>query len=330
VSIRDNTPGVFELPFENANKPSEPFLGTRRGRSDAQRDVEFARRNMLPKILALVMIVATMFSAGLQIDLDRLRATLKNYRLLLRALILNFVVLPAVGLLLVRLFHIQGPVATGILLMSMAPGVPFLVNSAGRKQGGSLSFVLEIAFLFSAFSVVTIPITAELLLPADTIAAFPAQKFLTTLLAFQLLPLIAGALLAPRLTAGVIEKAVRILHVVFLVAVAALAILVFGKVVSSVTAVYGYGQLLVIALIGVFALAAGWLLGGPNREYRRTLSIATLMRNIGLCTLIGSSAAFVGTLVVPTIMAYFVVTFVLSIPVRVVLARTTAKAAAAA
>jgi hypothetical protein len=53
------------------------------------------------------------------------------------------------------------------------------------------------------------------------------------------------------------------------------------------------------------------------------------MRYIGLCTLIGTGETFAGTLVVPTIIAYFVVTFVLSIPIRIFLQRSTAKAAVA-
>ena len=88
------------------------------------------------------------------------------------------------------------------------------------------------------------------------------------------------------------------------------------------TAVYGFGQLVIIAIIGLFALGMGWIFGGPDREYRRTLSIATLMRNIGLCTLIGTGETFAGTLVAPTIIAYFVVTFALSIPIRMYLQRS--------
>ena len=278
------------------------------------------------KILALIMIVGTMFSSGLQLDRQQLVKTLRQYGLLGRALLANFVLLPAFAYLVVRAFHVNEDVATGILLMSMAPGVPFLVNAGGRKQGGSLAFALTITFFFAALSVVTIPITVGLLLPADELSHSPGDHFLMTLVVFQLLPLIAGALVAPRLSGTAVEKFVKALNLIFIAAAVVLVVLLFAKVVASVTAVFGFGQIAIIALVGLFAAAAGWLLGGPDRAYRRTLSIATLLRNIGLCVLIGTSQ-YPNSLVVPTVIAYFVITFCLSIPIRIYLQRTSALAA---
>jgi BASS family bile acid:Na+ symporter len=266
-----------------------------------------------------------MLGAGLQVNLQHVAATLRNYNLLLKALIANFVLVPVFAWLLISGFHVQEEVSIGILLMAMSPGVPFLVNSAGRKQGGSLAFVLVIAFLFSALSVLTIPITAALLLPHDL--NVPAVKFLTTLLGFQLLPLIVGAVIGPRLSEKTEDAAIRILHVLFLLATLALVVLVGPKLISSVASVYGFGQLAIIAAIGLFALAVGWLLGGPDRTYRRTLSIGTLMRNIGLCALIGTSD-FADTLVVPAVISYFVITFILSLPLRFYYKRTSDAVAA--
>jgi bile acid:Na+ symporter, BASS family len=280
------------------------------------------------QLVALVMIVSTMLGAGLQVDWEKLKGTARSYGLLARALLANFILVPLFAWLLVTGLHVEGDVSIGILLMAMAPGVPFLVNSAGRKQGGSLSFALEIAFLFSALSILTIPLTAELLLPADALAAVPAQKFLTTLVLFQLVPLVAGALLAPRLEASLVARSVKALHWIFLVATIVLIVLIFPKVVSSIASVYGLGHLLEIAAVGLFSAVAGWFLGGPERTYRRTLSIATLMRNIGLCALIGESS-FADTLVVPTVIAYTLITFALSLPFRVYYQRTAKSAAPA-
>ena len=281
----------------------------------------------LPKLLALIMIVSTMLGAGLQVHRQHLIETMKNYGLLAKALVANFVLVPLFAYALVRGFHVGPEVSTGILLMAMAPGVPFLVNSAGRTQGGSLAFALEIAFLFSALSVVTIPVTASLLLSSEELAGLPASQFLTTLVLFQLVPLVIGVLIAPRLKASVAERIVKVLHIVFLVAVAVLIVVLAAKVWQSISSIYGFGHLLVIAAIGVFALCVGWLLGGPDRMHRRTLSVATLMRNIGLCALIGTSQ-FAGTLVVPAILTYFVITFILSLPIRMYYQRTRQSAAA--
>ncbi|MEO6835986.1 MAG: hypothetical protein ABI231_08780, partial [Candidatus Tumulicola sp.] len=101
----------------------------------------------LPKIVALVMVVSTMLGAGLLIDRQHLVETLRQYGLLARAFAANFLLVPLCAVLLVRFFHVETGVSTGIVLMAMAPGVPFLVNSAGRAGGGSLSFAITISFV---------------------------------------------------------------------------------------------------------------------------------------------------------------------------------------
>jgi bile acid:Na+ symporter, BASS family len=283
----------------------------------------------LPKVLALVMILATMFGAGLQVDRAHLVATLRNYGLLARALLANFVLVPFVAVVLVRALHVDAGFAIGIVLMAMAPGVPFLANSAGRDGGGSLSFALTIAFCFAALSVVTIPITIALVLPNSDVAHVPVTKFLTTLVVFQLAPLLAGALIGPRLAAPVMEKLAKISHWIFLAAALGFLVLIFPLLVQSVSRVYGFGHLWIIVAVCVFSILAGWLLGGPDERYRRTLSIATLIRNVGLCLLIGTDKAFTGTLVVPTIFSYVLISFALSVPVRVMFKRTKARVAGA-
>jgi hypothetical protein len=229
------------------------------------------------------------------------------------------------AILLVRFFHVERGVAIGIVLMSMAPGVPFLVNAAGRAKGGSLSFAITISFCFTALSVITIPLTIaliNLIVPSAPVPPVPALKFLTTLVVFQLVPLVLGALIASRLAPSMAEKVVKALHILFVLAALVLVVLIFKTIVGSVSAVYGHGNLFIIAAIGVFSILFGWLLGGPDSQYRRTLAIATLLRNIGLCVLIGTQTIFEGTLVLPTIFAYFVITFILSLPIRVYFTRT--------
>ena len=284
---------------------------------------------MLPKILALIMIVSVMLGAGLQIDRERLVETLRQYGLLSKALLANFILVPLAAIVLVKLIHPDTGFAIGIVLMSMAPGVPFLANSAGRAGGGSLSFALTIAFCFAALSVITIPITIALVPPPTDAAHVPIVKFLTTLVGFQLVPLVVGALIGPRLTAPVIQKIVKVTRLLFFAATLVFVVLIFPQLVDSVSKVYGFGHLLIILCVAIFSVGIGWLLGGPRREYRRTLSIATLMRNIGLCTLIGTDPVFANTLVLPTIFTYFIITFVVSLPVRIFFKRTKEEPAAA-
>jgi len=244
--------------------------------------------------------------------------------LLGRALLVNFVVVPLLAFGLLRAFNVNAAVSIGIMLMAMAPGVPFLVTAAGRDQGGSLAFTLEIALLFSALSVVTLPLTAALLLPPEILTRLPVLKVIGPLVVVQLLPVIAAIAFAPRLKPETAKKAGQLLHIVFLAAATILVILLAPKIGASIAAVYGFGNLLVIAAIGVLAAAAGWLCAGRDRQFRRTLSVASLLRNVGMCMLIGTAAFPADSLVVPSIIAYFVVPFAISIPLRMYYKRTSA------
>src|SRR5215469_3854337 len=114
------------------------------------------------KIATIVMLVSIMLSAGLEINREHLMAVLRNYGLIARALLANFIIVPLLAVLVARFLHLDGYVAVGFLLMAIAPGVPFLVRAAGRKPGGSLGFAAALAFLMPAISIVTIPLTARL------------------------------------------------------------------------------------------------------------------------------------------------------------------------
>ncbi len=281
---------------------------------------------LIVKVLGFVLLVTTMFGAGLTVDLSRLRAVLNEYGLLARAFLANFVLLPAFAVIVVRAMHVDPMVAAGIVLMSMAPGVPFLVNSAGRKQGGSMAFALTISFVFPAISVLTIPLTIALLSPQGYDVAVPYAKVLAQLAATQLVPLIVGAWLATRLSEPAIEKTDRITRIIFIIAAIAAAVVLLPKLAGYLTSIAGYGHLAVMAIVALFAAAAGWLLGGADVAYRRTLSIATLMRNVGLCLSI-ATAAFPDSLVVSSVLSYFIIAFVVSMPIRIFYARSEKKPA---
>jgi BASS family bile acid:Na+ symporter len=56
----------------------------------------------------------------------------------------------------------------------------------------------------------------------------------------------------------------------------------------------------------IASLVAGWLLGGPERELRKTLAIVTSVRNAGVGMVIASSS-FPGTPALTAVLAYAIV-----------------------
>ncbi|MFY9718386.1 MAG: bile acid:sodium symporter, partial [Candidatus Cybelea sp.] len=241
----------------------------------------------------------------LQVDREELGAIFKNASLLIRALLANVVLVPAFAVLLVRVFHLKDPIAIGLLLMAICPGVPFVVLGGGVKKGGSLGFAVALAFILPAVSVLTVPLTARLLLSGETAVA--TENIVISLVLFQLLPLLVGMLVKARLPA----IAARLVKPVGLVCVAVILVVLvaLAKIwFTSVTAVYGSLGILAMLTLVILSLLTGWILGGPDRSHRRTLGVGTALRNPGLAALIATTN-FSG-IAEAAVMTYLLVQFV--------------------
>jgi predicted Na+-dependent transporter len=279
------------------------------------------------------MLISVMLNAGLEINREHLMAALKNGGLILRALLANFIIVPIFGVILARLFRLDEYVAIGFLLMALAPGVPFLVKAAGRQSGGSLGFAAALAFIMPALSIVTIPLTAHFIFAAGFIASpdaagtIPSARIIVTLVTFQLVPLLVGLLIADRASA-LAAKLRRPLMLLFFVAVIVLLGMLSPALVKAVSSVYGSHAMLAALALVLLSVGTGWILGGPQVHYRRTLSIATVLRNIGTSAVI-ATAIFPKTLVAPTVLTYFLVQLIISLVVRVYFHRAATRAAAA-
>jgi bile acid:Na+ symporter, BASS family len=260
------------------------------------------------RLLAAIMLVSLTFGSGLQVNRDHLFAVLKKGWLLAGALIANFIIVPALGVLLAKALHLPPAIATGFLLMAIAPGVPFVLMQV-RKKGGSLGLAVELALFLPLISVVTVPLTAALVLPSAAEAHLPISRFVTTLLLFQVVPLLLGIAVGHRAPAAAARLG-RPIEIIFFVAVVILIVLLVPTIVKDVASIYGSGGMWAAFCLVVLSLITGWLLGGPAREMRRVLAIGTALRNIGLCALVATTS-FKDPDVAATVIVYFLIQFVL-------------------
>lgn len=271
------------------------------------------------KIIVVLLLISLMLQSGLQVNRAHLNLVLKNYALLGKALLANFILVPLAAVLIVRTFHLDEFIAIGILLMAIAPGVPFLPLAAGKKAGGSLGFAVTLAFILPLISIATIPITARLVFPPDTLGHIPFGPTLVTLVLFELVPLLIGMVVAER-APDVAGKLLRPLTLAVGLILVALLIVVAPAIGKAVATVYGTSGLISALLTIVVSAALGWLLGGPETPFRNTLSIGTMLRNIGVGSLIATTN-FAGTPVVAMVVSYFIIQVVVNVILHRVLAR---------
>jgi BASS family bile acid:Na+ symporter len=279
----------------------------------------------MEKLGVAIFLIAFMLLAGLMCDYHELIEAFRGGFRVGRILVANFIVVPLLAVIVVRLFALDDFVATGILLMAIAPGVPFLPMIAGAKKGGSAGLATGLAVVLPALSIVTVPITIPFILPAGAAEHIRFAPFIINLVLLQLLPLCIGLAIRARLA-----KATPMLRkvVIGVLAVAGLAVLYFvvpamGK---AFTEVFGTRGLMATLLIVILSGFAGWALGGKTPEYRRTITISTIMRNFGLALLIAGQN-FEGTVVSAAVLAYFVIQFIVANVLGTVLKRRDAKLA---
>jgi BASS family bile acid:Na+ symporter len=139
--------------------------------------------------LVLVFTVANLATIGLQVSIPRVMKTVRSAQFLALVLVWGWVVGPALGYLITRIFPLAEPYAMVLLLTSLAPCAPFLPPMIAKARGD-----VEFAGAFipvAAFgTVVFMPLVAPLMIQGLTLSAVALAK---PLVATVLIPLLIGA-----------------------------------------------------------------------------------------------------------------------------------------
>ena len=89
----------------------------------------------LTHLLVLALVVSTMLGIGLMITVRDISVSLHDRRWLVRALLANFVVLPAIAFGVSRLLELDPVLTASLLVLATAPGGPVLVKWATLAKG---------------------------------------------------------------------------------------------------------------------------------------------------------------------------------------------------
>ncbi|HEX3152314.1 MAG TPA: bile acid:sodium symporter [Gemmataceae bacterium] len=240
---------------------------------------------VVAKGTVLVFVVACMAAAGLGLGVRDLVAPLSRARLVVLALVANFVVAPAVAYGLTRLIALEQPYAIGLLLLGGAAGAPFLPKLAQLARG-DMAFSVGLMLLLTVGSVVFMPVVLPLLVPG--LSPDP-WAILRPLLFTMLIPITAGMIIKARS-----ERWATRLRMVFvpfanLSMVVAVALLI-GLNFDAMIGTLGSGALATGILFVTFSLIVGYAAGGPERRTRSVLGLGTGQRNVAAALLIATQS----------------------------------------
>ena len=265
-------------------------------------------------VAMLIFVVFSMLAMGTGLTLARITEPLRNVRLVLLALLANFVLMPIGAEALAKALRLDEPFEVGLLLLGCAAGGPFLPKLAERAKGDP-AFAVGTMVLLMVVTVGYLPIVLPLLLPGVTVDPWPIARFLVLLM---LLPLAAGLALNA-LYASLAARVKPILDWISNVSVILLVLLITAANIDKILKVFGTYGILAGLLLTAFGVGIGWLLGGRNVETKRVMALGTGQRN-GAAALVVGSQSFDDPKVVVMVVVIAVVGLIIFMPLSRALA----------
>jgi BASS family bile acid:Na+ symporter len=237
----------------------------------------------LVQVSALVFVLASMLAMGLSLTIPQIIAPLKNLRLVLVALALNFIAVPLLAWGIQAVMNLDQDLYTGLVLVATAAGAPFLPKLAQMAKG-DVAFSVGLMTLLMVLTVVYMPLVLPLFLSDVEVSAWDIASSLITMM---LLPLGIGLLMKARWpgTADTLQP-----HMSQASTYAILFLVVGGIILSwsDIVDLVGTGGLLAAVVFLLVALGLGYVSGGSDPATRSVLGLGTAQRNLSAALVVGA------------------------------------------
>lgn len=241
---------------------------------------------LLEKLALFAFLVSSMLGAGLRLTLGALITPLRQQRLVLTALGLNFVFAPAFAWLLTRLIPLQHGHAVALLLLGGAAGAPFLPKLA-ESAHGDLAFAVSLMALLTGGTILFMPLALPFL-----ISGLRAEPWLIArpLLVFIVLPLVLGMVIR-RLVKSLAELIAPALTAISNASLILLCLLLVTLNLGVLLGVVGSGAIIaaIVYVAGLFFVT--FLLEGNQSPLGNIMALGTSSRNFG-AALIPAAVSF--------------------------------------
>jgi len=270
----------------------------------------------LADLIILVLrasIVGMVFALGLGVAPRDLFHLFGRPGLLVRSLVSVFVVMLVAAVVVATAADLHRPVKIVLVFLAVAP-IPPLLPSKQTKAGGEASYAYGLLVAASLFAVLWIPFVVKVLSGMFGLSlSVPTPSLLGIIGVMILAPLAAGALVgryAPAFAERVQAPISRLASLVLLVG---LALMVF-KAWRPMLAEIGDGTLIALAGFVLVGLVSGELLGGPHREDRSVLAIASSCRHPGIALALANLNFPEEKTVLAVMLLYLIVSALVTLP----------------
>jgi predicted Na+-dependent transporter len=259
-------------------------------------------------ISGLTFVVASMLGTGLSLSMAQIIQPLKNARLVILALLANFVLVPLLAYVITLLLPLDQSLQIGLIVLATTAGAPFLVKEVAAAKG-NLSLGVGLMFLLMIVTIVYVPIVLPLLLPGVEVNPWDIAK---SLIVTMLIPLVLGLMYRSHSPEGAGHWA-PLMNKVSGVALLIMLVTGVGINISNIIDLIGSFGFLALIIFVFGCLLIGMLLGGRDPAVRSVLGLGTAQRNVAAAILV-ASLNFPGTMTLPFVLVASIILPLILIP----------------
>ena len=235
-------------------------------------------------LAVLIFIITSMLGMGFSLTIPQIMTPLRNTRLVVMSLVANFVIVPVLALLIVRIIPLSEGLQIGLILVGMAAGALFLPKLV-QVAKGDMAFTAGLMVLLMVVTIAYLPIVLPFVLIGVKVSPWEIAK---SLILLMLIPLTIAFFIRARYE----EVAKGLIHTMTMAANLSLAVMFIGYFVAyydETFGIIGSRGILVAILLIVGAVLVGFLMGGKSKDIKTVLALGTGQRNIAAAFAIATS-----------------------------------------
>ncbi len=273
-------------------------------------------------ISGLLFVVTSMLAMSLSLSLQQMTQPLKNVRLVILALLANFVLVPLLAYAIIKVIPLDQSLQIGVILLGTAAGAPFIPKLVQGAKG-NVPYAVGLMFLIMVVTIFYLPFILPLLLPGVEINPGDIAK---SLIMTMLIPLVIGMLIKSH-SPDVADHWAPVMQKTSSLSILILLVVGLGLNISNILSFIGTLGIGAIVLLIVGSLVIGMLLGGRDPGVRSAMGLSTANRN-GAAALLVATQNFSGTDTLPFVLVGVVLMLLILLPFAKFLGKRSETAAA--
>jgi len=237
----------------------------------------------LAGISGLLFVVTSMLAMGMSLTMAQILQPLKNARLVILALLANFVLVPLLAYAITLVIPLEQSLGIGLIVLATAAGAPFLPKLVQGAKG-DIAFGVGLMVLLMVVTIIYVPIVLPLLLQGVSVNPWDIAQ---SLIVLMLIPLAIGLLIKSHSPESAAQWQ-TVMNKISGLAIMIMLVLGLGLNASNIISLIGTGGILALLIFIAGCLLIGLLLGGRKPEVRSVMGLGTAQRNVAAAIVVAS------------------------------------------